>query len=148
MNRRPPPPPIHDILEAIGNTPLVRLRRVAEDIRTPIYAKCEFMNPGASIKDRIGPAIIEEAERRGALRPGGRLGVVVAVRQDEALAIGAEVAGQLLLELTALLAVPPPGADVLPAGDEVQEQHQGEVDRPGAGGDPVARERFSPIASS
>lgn len=58
------------VLEVIGWTPLIRIRRVSPH-RTPIYGKAEFMNPGGSIKDRIGPAIITAAERAGQLRPGG-----------------------------------------------------------------------------
>ena len=60
-----------DVLQLVGNTPLVRLRRVTEGIRTPVYGKAEFMNPGGSVKDRIGLAMIEAAEREGRLGPGG-----------------------------------------------------------------------------
>jgi cystathionine beta-synthase len=63
--------PAASVLDTIGWTPLVRLNRVTAGIRTPVYAKAEFMNPGGSLKDRIGPAIIEAAEREGRLRPGG-----------------------------------------------------------------------------
>jgi cystathionine beta-synthase len=63
--------PAASVLDMIGWTPLVRLNRVTAGIRTPVYAKAEFMNPGGSLKDRIGPAIIEAAEREGRLRPGG-----------------------------------------------------------------------------
>ncbi len=60
-----------DILQTIGWTPLVRLRRVTRGIPCPVYAKVEFFNPGGSVKDRIGVRIIEEAERSGKLKPGG-----------------------------------------------------------------------------
>jgi cystathionine beta-synthase len=63
--------PYADILETIGWTPLIRLNRVTAGIRTPVYGKAEFFNPGGSLKDRIGFAIIEDAERRGQLKPGG-----------------------------------------------------------------------------
>lgn len=63
--------PYDSVLSVIGWTPLIRLRRVSEGVRTPVFGKAEFMNPGGSVKDRIGPAIIEAAEREGALRPGG-----------------------------------------------------------------------------
>lgn len=63
--------PYDNVLETIGWTPLIRLHRVTEGIRTPVYGKAEFFNPGGSVKDRIGIAIIEDAERRGALKPGG-----------------------------------------------------------------------------
>jgi cystathionine beta-synthase len=59
------------ILDTIGWTPLIRLNRVADGARTPVYAKAEFFNPGGSVKDRIGLAMIEAAEREGRLRPGG-----------------------------------------------------------------------------
>jgi cystathionine beta-synthase len=65
--------PYASVLETIGWTPLIRLNRVAEGIRTPVYAKAEFMNPGGSVKDRIGPAIIDAAERAGELAPGGTI---------------------------------------------------------------------------
>jgi cysteine synthase len=54
--------PYASILDLIGWTPLVRLNSVTDGGRTPVYVKCEFFNPGASIKDRIGLAMIEQAE--------------------------------------------------------------------------------------
>ena len=63
--------PYANVLETIGWTPLIRLNRVAEGIRTPVFAKAEFFNPGGSVKDRIGIAMIEAAEREGRLKPGG-----------------------------------------------------------------------------
>ncbi len=63
--------PYPSVLETIGWTPLVRLSRVGAGIRTPVAGKAEYANPGGSVKDRIGLAIIEDAERRGQLKPGG-----------------------------------------------------------------------------
>jgi cystathionine beta-synthase len=63
--------PYNDVAELIGWTPLIRLTRVTRGIRTPVYAKAEYFNPGGSIKDRIGGPIIEQAEREGRLKPGG-----------------------------------------------------------------------------
>ncbi len=60
-----------DLAGAIGNTPLIRLRRASEATGCTILGKAEFMNPGGSVKDRAGLAIIEDAERRGTLKPGG-----------------------------------------------------------------------------
>ncbi len=60
-----------NILGTIGNTPLVRLGRVARQVPPPVYAKLENLNPGGSIKDRVGLYIVEQAERRGELKPGG-----------------------------------------------------------------------------
>jgi cysteine synthase len=58
-------------IEAIGNTPLIRLRAASDVTGCEIYGKAEFLNPGGSIKDRAALAIIEDAERRGQLKPGG-----------------------------------------------------------------------------
>jgi len=63
--------PYDDVSELVGWTPLVRLNRVTKGCRTPVYGKAEFMNPGGSVKDRIGLAMIEAAEREGTLKPGG-----------------------------------------------------------------------------
>ncbi len=63
--------PYESVLETIGWTPLIRLNRVTDGAATPVYAKAEFFNPGGSVKDRIGLAMIEAAERDGRLRPGG-----------------------------------------------------------------------------
>ena len=62
-----------DLAGAIGNTPLIKLRRVSEATGCTILGKAEFMNPGGSVKDRAGLAIIEDAEQRGALTPGGTI---------------------------------------------------------------------------
>jgi cystathionine beta-synthase len=61
------------ILEAVGHTPLVRLNRITKDLRPQIYVKAEFMNPGGSVKDRIGLTMIDDAEKRGLLKPGGTI---------------------------------------------------------------------------
>jgi cysteine synthase A len=59
-----------DFMEAVGRTPLIRLRRVSEETGCEIYGKAEFMNPGGSVKDRAARAIVLDAERRGQLNPG------------------------------------------------------------------------------
>src|SRR5215213_4404514 len=59
------------VLDAIGNTPLIRLRRASELTGCEIYGKAEFMNPGQSVKDRAALFIIRDAIERGVLRPGG-----------------------------------------------------------------------------
>jgi cystathionine beta-synthase len=65
---------IHEsVLELIGETPVVRLSRLDPDLRTPLVAKVEFLNPGGSVKDRPAVAMIDAAERDGLLRPGGTL---------------------------------------------------------------------------
>ncbi|MHB2026083.1 MAG: pyridoxal-phosphate dependent enzyme [Elusimicrobiota bacterium] len=62
-----------NVLETVGNTPLIRLNRMAEGLKPAIYIKAEFFNPGGSVKDRIGVAMIDDAERRGLLKPGGTI---------------------------------------------------------------------------
>lgn len=59
------------VLPTIGWTPLIRLSRIGSGIRTPVYGKAEYANPGGSVKDRIGLKIIEDAEKQGLLKPGG-----------------------------------------------------------------------------
>ncbi|KAH7014027.1 tryptophan synthase beta subunit-like PLP-dependent enzyme [Macrophomina phaseolina] len=67
---RVPPPPVESPLEAIGNTPVVRLRKVVPDGHANLYLKLESFNPTGSYKDRMAKPLIEEAERRGELKPG------------------------------------------------------------------------------
>ena len=62
---------IHDsIVGAIGDTPLVRLSRIGRALDCELLGKCEFLNAGGSVKDRIGARMIEDAERSGRIRPG------------------------------------------------------------------------------
>jgi cysteine synthase len=61
----------NDVVEAIGNTPLIKLKRASEETGCNILGKAEFMNPGQSVKDRAGKQMILEAEKRGDLQPGG-----------------------------------------------------------------------------
>ena len=58
-------------IDSIGNTPLIKLRAASEATGCDIYGKAEFLNPGGSVKDRAALAIIEDAEKKGLLRPGG-----------------------------------------------------------------------------
>jgi len=60
-------------LDSIGNTPLIRLRRASEETGCDIYGKAEFLNPGGSVKDRAALAIIEDAESKGLIQPGGTI---------------------------------------------------------------------------
>ena len=64
---------IPNSIELIGNTPLVRLESASAEAGCDIYGKCEFANPGASVKDRAALYIIQDAEERGLLKPGGRI---------------------------------------------------------------------------
>src|SRR5215475_8367219 len=63
----------NNILEAIGHTPLVRLNRITKDLKPQVYVKAEFTNPGGSVKDRIGLTMINDAEKRGLLKPSGTI---------------------------------------------------------------------------
>ncbi|MFW5947613.1 MAG: PLP-dependent cysteine synthase family protein, partial [Gemmatimonadota bacterium] len=85
--------PYSDVLETVGWTPLIRLNRVTEGVRTPVYGKAEFMNPGGSVKDRIGWAIIEAAERAGELKPGGTVVEGTSGNTGIALALAASIKG-------------------------------------------------------
>src|ERR1700755_958294 len=62
-----------NILEAIGHTPLVQLQRLAADVPADIYVKCEYMNPGGSMKDRMTLHLVNQAEARGELKAGGTI---------------------------------------------------------------------------
>ncbi len=83
----------NSILDAIGNTPLVRLNRVASDVPPLVLAKMEMFNPGGSIKDRIGPALIEYCEKQGLLRPGGTIIEPTSGNTGHGLAIAAAIKG-------------------------------------------------------
>jgi cystathionine beta-synthase len=85
--------PYADVLETIGWTPLIRLNKVTRGLRTPVYAKAEFFNPGGSVKDRIGVAMIEAAEREGRLKPGGLIVEATSGNTGVGLALAAAVKG-------------------------------------------------------
>jgi cystathionine beta-synthase len=85
--------PYNSVLETIGWTPLIRLNRVTRGIRTPVYGKADFFNPGGSVKDRIGMPIIEAAEREGRLRPGGTIVEGTSGNTGVGLAIAAALKG-------------------------------------------------------
>jgi cystathionine beta-synthase len=81
------------ILQSIGKTPLVRLRRVTEGLKAAVYVKNEAMNPGGSVKDRVAQSMIADAERRGWLRPGGTIIEATAGNTGVGLAMIAAVKG-------------------------------------------------------
>jgi cystathionine beta-synthase len=82
-----------NILGAMGNTPLVRLNRVARGVRAQLVAKVEYFNPGGSVKDRIGITIIEDAEREGQIKPGGTIVESTSGNTGVGLAIAAAIKG-------------------------------------------------------
>src|SRR5438105_826085 len=81
------------ILQSVGRTPLVQLRRLPEGLTIRVYVKVEALNPGGSVKDRVGVAMIAEAERRGWLRPGGTIIEATAGNTGVGLAMVAAVKG-------------------------------------------------------
>lgn len=84
---------LDSVLDVIGNTPLVRLHKVTRGVRADLIAKLEFLNPGGSVKDRIGIAMIREAEQRGLLRPGGTIVEATSGNTGVGLAIAAAIRG-------------------------------------------------------
>ena len=82
-----------DVLALVGNTPLVRLSRIGRGLRPAIVAKMEHLNPGGSVKDRIGLRMIEDAERKGLLRPGGTIVEPTSGNTGVGLAIAAAIKG-------------------------------------------------------
>ena len=81
------------ILEAIGHTPLVKLQRIGADVPADIYVKCEYMNPGGSMKDRMTLNMVDHAEERGELRPGGTIVEATSGNTGAGLAMIAAVRG-------------------------------------------------------
>src|SRR5215468_1503714 len=82
-----------DILDVIGNTPLVRLNRIAQGVRPTMLAKLEYLNPGGSVKDRIGIAMLEDAEQAGKIRPGGTIIEGTSGNTGMGLALAAAIKG-------------------------------------------------------
>src|SRR3974390_2079171 len=82
-----------DVIEAIGNTPLIKLKRASEQSGCTILGKAEFMNPGQSVKDRAGKWMILEAEKRGEFKPGGLVVEATAGNTGIGLAVVANARG-------------------------------------------------------
>jgi cysteine synthase len=85
------------IIDAVGQTPLLPLRRVGAHLPVPVLAKCEHMNPGGSVKDRIAVAIVRDAEQRGILQPGETLIEATAGNTGVGLALVAAARGYQLI---------------------------------------------------
>ena len=85
--------PYANVLETIAWTPLIRFSRVTQGIRTPVYGKAEFFNPGGSVKDRIGLPMIERFEQDGRLKPGGTIVEGTSGNTGIGLAIAAALKG-------------------------------------------------------
>ncbi|GHJ56585.1 cystathionine beta-synthase [Micromonospora chersina] len=82
-----------NVVELIGNTPLVRLRNVTEGIQATVLAKVEYVNPGGSVKDRIALRMVEDAEKAGLLRPGGTIVEPTSGNTGVGLALVAQLKG-------------------------------------------------------
>jgi cystathionine beta-synthase len=83
----------NNILEVIGNTPMVRLNRVARGVRATMLAKLEYLNPGGSVKDRIGITMLDAAEREGKIKPGGTIIEGTSGNTGMGLALAAAIKG-------------------------------------------------------
>src|ERR671933_549258 len=81
------------VLELVGKTPIVRLQKLGREVRPQLLAKLEYLNPGGSVKDRIGLPLIEAAERDGRLKPGGTIVEPTSGNTGVGLAIGAAIKG-------------------------------------------------------
>ncbi len=91
----------NNILELIGNTPLVRINHLTKGIKATVLAKIEFTNPGGSVKDRVGLAMIEDAERRGFVKPGYTIVEATSGNTGIGLALAGRVKGyRVILVMT------------------------------------------------
>ena len=85
---------IHDnILTTIGNTPVVRMNQIGNELDCELFSKCEFLNPGGSIKDRIGLKMVEDAEQSGRIKPGDTLIEPTSGNTGQGIALAAAVKG-------------------------------------------------------
>ena len=82
-----------NILKVIGNTPMVRLHRIGRGLRPILLAKLEYLNPGGSVKDRIGTSMLEAAEQKGLLKPGGTVIEGTSGNTGMGLALAAAIKG-------------------------------------------------------
>jgi cystathionine beta-synthase len=82
-----------NVVEAIGGTPIVRLNKVAAHVKSDIYVKLEYLNPGGSMKDRVALNIIHDAERRGLLQPGGTIVEATSGNTGAGLALASAIKG-------------------------------------------------------
>ena len=85
---------IHEnILSTIGNTPIVKLNKIGSELLCEMYAKCEFFNPGGSIKDRIGWKMVEDAEYEGRIKPGDTLIEPTSGNTGQGIALASAIKG-------------------------------------------------------
>ena len=89
-----------NILETIGNTPLIKLNKVTSEIEATVLAKVEYFNPGNSVKDRMAIKMVEDAEKDGRLKPGGTIVEGTSGNTGMGLALAAIVKGYKLICVT------------------------------------------------
>ena len=88
---------LKDILETVGDTPIVKLNKIGNSLKCNLFVKCEFFNPGGSIKDRIGKQMIEIAEKEGRIKPGDTLIEPTSGNTGIGLALAAAVKGYKMI---------------------------------------------------
>tara|TARA_Y100001960_G_scaffold301017_1_gene350647 strand:+ start:575 stop:1531 length:957 start_codon:yes stop_codon:yes gene_type:complete len=88
---------LENILGAIGNTPIVKMNRIGQELSCDLYAKCEYLNAGGSVKDRIGLNMIEEAEKAGIIKPGDTLIEPTSGNTGIGMALAAAVKGYKMI---------------------------------------------------
>jgi cystathionine beta-synthase len=86
-----------NVLEAIGNTPLIKLNKIAENVKPTILAKSEFLNPGGSVKDRIGIKMLEDAEKKGSIKKNGTIVEPTSGNTGMGLALVASIKGYKMI---------------------------------------------------
>ena len=90
----------NNILETIGNTPLIKLNKITKDVKATVLAKVEYFNPGNSVKDRMAVKMVEDAESDGRLKPGGTIVEGTSGNTGMGLALAAIVKGYKLICVT------------------------------------------------
>jgi len=88
---------LNNILESVGNTPIVRLNKISKNLKCNLFAKCEYLNPGGSVKDRIGYNMVIEAEKEGRIKPGDTLIEPTSGNTGIGLALAAAVKGYRMI---------------------------------------------------
>ena len=83
----------NSILNTIGSTPVVKINKIGQDLDCNIYAKCEYLNPGGSVKDRIGYQMVLDAENSGRIKPGDTLIEPTSGNTGQGIALAAAVLG-------------------------------------------------------